>query len=272
MSLTHTGPGRVLTFGQNAEGLWGRLYNFDIDGHELKQAHREFLTTRIIPMLRAGGSIRLIALASRSGNSGHNAHLSSRRLAAVVAFLRAGAGPQFQVAEQSAAGEVAAAQAGVPDDTEHENWRSVVFSAWRRPVPPPPPPAPPAPAPSLMSRTVRRTWALTPRMRVSEPDGSGGGGAALGDLAMRAINPTFSESPPSQQMVLSTHAVTLIRVTRETVQSPLASHDLIHVSYEWGPRQATVRFQEYGSPERQLSWDEARRWIERPSECLFRPR
>jgi len=137
-----SGPGHIVSE-HNTEGIWGRLSNFDTGSAVLKLEHTTFLEANVVPILRAGGSLRLIGLASRLGNSDHNKMLSRYRLDGAIAFLRAAAPGGFLVARDEPDGEQAARWAGVADDHDNnEAWRSIIFSAWRRHDPPPPPPPP----------------------------------------------------------------------------------------------------------------------------------
>jgi hypothetical protein len=137
------GPGRILLDSQDKNKVTAVLYNFDIAKHELKPEHADWLRRNVVPLLRAGGSMVILGLASPSGPEGFNEPLSQRRIDAVVAFLRKESPNNFKIAFDLAAGEKWARALGVRDGTEDEKWRSVVLSAWNRPTPPPPPPPKP---------------------------------------------------------------------------------------------------------------------------------
>ena len=145
-----SGPGRYTVLGRNEQGLWGRLSNFDVGQAIVKRGHADGLEEEVVGILQNGGSVRLIGLASPTGNPGFrrrdgNLTLSRDRANAVLAHLRSVVQSDFRVTLNTWQGEQAALAAGVPvarrDGPEHENWRSVMFSAWSRPTPPPPPPA-----------------------------------------------------------------------------------------------------------------------------------
>jgi len=65
------------------------LYNFDVDGSELKPEHVDFLHEQVIPDLRdnPGARVAVVGTASLSGESGHNEVLSVSRANAVRKHL-----------------------------------------------------------------------------------------------------------------------------------------------------------------------------------------
>ena len=63
------------------------LHHFGISSAVLAQAHREWLTQKVEPLLRSGGSISIIGQASRSGSAKFNEALSEKRANAVRQFL-----------------------------------------------------------------------------------------------------------------------------------------------------------------------------------------
>ena len=115
------------------------IYNFDIDGDELKEGHREALTSAVVPILSStsGGSVSIVGLASRTGRVAHNDALSGRRARRTLDFLRHAVPRGFPARQVTGFGERKAAQEGVPDGTEDERFRSVVIFTARGPLPPP---------------------------------------------------------------------------------------------------------------------------------------
>lgn len=268
MALVKTGPGKVTPLSSMGGTARGRLYNFDVDGARLKHEHEVYLRTHIVPALRSGGSVRLIGLASRTGGAEHNRALSQQRIAAVLAFLRGGAGQAFQVAEQEAEGEEGARLAGVRDGVEGENWRATIVSAWMRPTPPPPPSA--SEPPPVMLRTVQRSWMMPPQMRARNVSERGSEGAALGELFLRMINPDAAEKNPVYMQLPETYAINRISLTRKTTENQFATGDTYYMTYEWGPPQETVELVEYDAHRRRVTREQARPWIETPGKIVFR--
>jgi hypothetical protein len=144
-------PGKILQYGQGAI-ITAQLYNFGVGDSKLKAEHSTWLLSVVAPKLRAGGSLMIVGLTSRTGRDKMNMKLSQKRARAVIDFLREDVPNNFSVAMEVAVGERAASFAGVPDGVEDKHWRSVIISAWDKPTPPPPPPPPPPqPAPPLSS-------------------------------------------------------------------------------------------------------------------------
>ena len=92
------GPGRIAIFEQQPRMVRARLSNFDTGVATLKPQHQSWLREHAVHFLTAGGSLRIIGLASPSGDPGFNMALSRRRAEAVLAFLRREAARDFQVA------------------------------------------------------------------------------------------------------------------------------------------------------------------------------
>jgi outer membrane protein OmpA-like peptidoglycan-associated protein len=92
-----------------ANGSAVRLGNFDIGRYQLKPEHKNYLLLEVLPVLLAGGSIRLIGLASRSGSFDRNKDLSRSRVDEVVTSLRNYLGSGPRVATGFSFGEAAAA-------------------------------------------------------------------------------------------------------------------------------------------------------------------
>ncbi|MBS0532230.1 MAG: hypothetical protein JSS22_22950 [Proteobacteria bacterium] len=141
------GPGRIAEFTKvPTSAKVARLFNFDIAQDRLKPEHKTWLIQFAIPLLRNGGSMSIIGLASTTGTDSFNSNLSKQRADSVIAFLRTNLPKGFAVQFELALGEEAARIAGLRDNVEDEKWRAIIVSVWDKPVPPPPPPPQPAPA------------------------------------------------------------------------------------------------------------------------------
>lgn len=154
-----TSPGKIQEYLSNTPGTTSaKLYDFDVGKARVKAEHESWLNSVVVPLLRRGGSVTIIGLASRTGSDDFNMELSEKRNAAVLAVLRKQV-PTFNVSQQVAKGESAAKFAGEKDGTERNTWRAVIISVWNRPDPPPPPPPPPplpAQSPHAISKFNRR--------------------------------------------------------------------------------------------------------------------
>jgi hypothetical protein len=113
------------------------LFNFDIDDDALKHEHRVGLLDEVVPRLKAGDSISVVGLASRTGSHGHNRALSGRRAKRTLAFLRHEVPNGFAAKEVVSFGELKATQEGQPDGTEDPRFRSVILFVGRSAEPPP---------------------------------------------------------------------------------------------------------------------------------------
>ena len=123
------------------------LYDFDIDGHHLKSAHKKFLDTTVLPVIGADQAnsskkwhIRVEVRTSRSGTDQHNGPLSERRAKAVLDYILERVPKDFVVTAEGK-GEIPAAKAGEKDGTEDMFYRGATIVIWGddKPAPPPPP-------------------------------------------------------------------------------------------------------------------------------------
>jgi hypothetical protein len=95
-----TGPGRVSEFDfvDSDLVLTANLYNYDIDGDDLKPEHKKFLQDRVADYLvKYGFHIWLHGHTSRSGDYAYNVGLSKRRAEGVAAYLRSLGVPAAQI-------------------------------------------------------------------------------------------------------------------------------------------------------------------------------
>jgi OmpA family len=112
-----TGKGEIDAYPTNwrweKDTLWAEatvlLYNFDVDGSDLKKEHLDFLHDQVVFFLDDGpdARVKLVGTASLSGESGHNDELSANRAKAVVNYLttKGIAAMKFQPSEPIALGD-----------------------------------------------------------------------------------------------------------------------------------------------------------------------
>jgi hypothetical protein len=235
--------GKVFVFQQDPQSVSGRLYNFVIGKADLKPHHQSWLISNVSGLLKAGGSISLIGLASPTDSNEVNMALSQRRAEAVVKFLRTIVPNNFKVGFQTALGEHAARYAGVRNGVENDNWRAVVLHAWHLPDPPPPPP-PPTPKPiTMVKRRVLAHWLHEYKINDRGATSMDGNASRFADASMaiqhesRLAAGGYPVSEHTKQ-VPATHKVTLIAVSRSTAGSTeylVSGVDMNHcvVDYNW---------------------------------------
>jgi OmpA family protein len=95
--MKRTGDGAVDAYPTNwrweKDTLWAEatvlLYNFDVDGTDLKKGHTDFLNEQVVFFLDDGAEarVKIAGTASLSGESGHNDDLSEKRAKAVMNHL-----------------------------------------------------------------------------------------------------------------------------------------------------------------------------------------
>jgi hypothetical protein len=254
------GPARAPPRNVGLTGVSGRIYNFDIDGHAVKDEHIEWMRKNIVPFLMAGGSCTLIALTSRKGSDSHNLALSKDRLQAVRDFLEKEVKTPFRVATAEALGETVAKLYGEKETSENEYWRAVEIIAWANPTPPPPPPPididkPPEPA-QKVERIIHREFLSTS----SEKAGPGGAPPPPKDDLLKEIiklikgGVTADDADEMKTMrrkafVPADHDVRVVRIRWEHDENMFAFGDSTtvdhkFVDYEWGPPRNTVVIKE----------------------------
>jgi outer membrane protein OmpA-like peptidoglycan-associated protein len=91
-----TGKGEIDAYPTNwwwkKDTLWAEatvlLYNFDVNGSDLKKEHLDFLNDQVVFFLDDGpdARVKLVGTASLSGESGHNEELSANRAKAVMSL------------------------------------------------------------------------------------------------------------------------------------------------------------------------------------------
>ena len=142
--MRHTGPGLLEKRPTNPPSFL--LYNFDIDGSQVKKEHQRALFSMVMPALRSGGSVCIVGLASRSGSMAHNDLLSLERAKNVLKVLRQNVPAGFSTrlysgksatdGQVSGVGERKAKLEGYRDGTEDARFRAVLVFAWPGALPP----------------------------------------------------------------------------------------------------------------------------------------
>lgn len=129
--LKPTGPGKTKELsrkGDNTVRLKALLFNFDIDGDQIKEEHKRWLDENVVPLLaNINLKVNLRGLASRSGSAAYNKALSERRITSVKNYLSSKSGKAVAI-QSFAAGESDAELAGQADTTEDEAFRAVVVT------------------------------------------------------------------------------------------------------------------------------------------------
>ena len=280
------GPGHIFVFEQNPSMIRARLSNFDLSQARLKPEHENWLTQHALGFLHRGGSLRVIGLASRSGDPGFNLRLSRRRADAVVHFLRAREHKSFKVALNEALGEDAARIAHLPNGNDDERWRSVIVSVWDRPDPPPMPPPVLSTQPQMVERPVYvriiareevRSGMMDEHDRVGEVMTHLGNTAAqhMG-LAQRVVDRRTARIPDNQQL----QEIRLAR-QRENVGAggffrAEIRMEYCDITYVWGHGNGQIRlvdqFDSQSSATRMIARAAAQLWLERPATALHNRR
>jgi len=122
--LKATGPGKVEKR-TNPPSLL--LFNFDIDGDQLKSEHKKFIIAEALPRMRAGATVRVIGLADRLGDPDYNRKLSNRRVARTTEFLKAQVPNGLKIGQETGFGEDLMEREGFADGTKDEKFRSVLL-------------------------------------------------------------------------------------------------------------------------------------------------
>ena len=143
--LHRTGPGKIdVDAKYSGPGmLKALLYNFDVDGDNVKPEHRLFLQARVAPLLQTdSGHVWLQGSASRTGTNPYNMELSRRRVWNVAMIMRS-AGILDRQMQLDAIGEERAQTHPIEDETDRAVALVVIPVAKESPPPPrkiPPPP------------------------------------------------------------------------------------------------------------------------------------
>jgi len=89
MTLRKTSPEGVVEVTEDGAVHRAKLYDFDVDGADLKTRHKEYLHARATRLLVADPTkfARITGKASKTGNEDHNFDLSNHRAEQAMAFL-----------------------------------------------------------------------------------------------------------------------------------------------------------------------------------------
>src|SRR5215468_7966626 len=132
-----TGPGKYMT-GKNGDGdISVKLFNFDINGSEVKENHRTILRSTVIEILKAGGSVAILGHASTTGASDYDYTLGVERAEEVLKFLRKEGGSKFAVTKIDSRGKSAAMAITGKNNNEDPEWRAVWVRVWTKDAAPP---------------------------------------------------------------------------------------------------------------------------------------
>ncbi len=141
-------------------GVAAYLYDFDIDGYDLKKNHKDWLDLSVVSHVKKSPVVWqafLDGTASYTGEFKHNVALSAQRVEQVKNYLEAKfAGQSFDI-QTSAFGYTSAMASGKKYGKEDERDRAVVVVVQEKSKPKPPPPPPPQiaiPLPKLPSLSV----------------------------------------------------------------------------------------------------------------------
>lgn len=143
-----TGPGKGAT-NPNPAYFDFLLYNFDVEGTNLKPEHPKYLDDYIVPKILAGWTFVIQGTASRTGSNRFDYLLSQLRANAVTHYLE----EKLQRSLTRASVEAIGKDSPIGKLQEDDLDRGVRLYGWNQPVPPPPPkPRPqwkPAPMPEI---------------------------------------------------------------------------------------------------------------------------
>lgn len=140
--LVRTGRGKYQITKNDSREFACSLYNFDIDGADVKEDHKQILRSKVFPFLQEGGSAAIVGLASVTGPEQHDQELSLERAESVVkalnwvwAFSGSGflySGP-MRIRKVVGRGKQWAQRFS---RKENEFWRAVWVHVWDQAVPP----------------------------------------------------------------------------------------------------------------------------------------
>jgi hypothetical protein len=138
------GPGKIL-LKIDDDILRTVLFNFDKNKAALKAEHEKVLTEAVGPVVRDGGFVMLMGLASTTGNELFDKRLGLARESSVRSFLVSRFGHKFKFTKELSLGKTMALAfseahlaGGTTDNVESELWRAVWIKAWSKDAFPPP--------------------------------------------------------------------------------------------------------------------------------------
>jgi len=137
MAVKFTGRGKYQVVRNGDGDITVQLYNFDINGSDVKEDHKQILRGTVLEILKGGGSVAILGHASTTGASDYDQTLSEGRADQVLRFLRGEGGSKFFVNKNAGRGKQAALAITGADNKEDEKWRTVWVRVWTKTNPPP---------------------------------------------------------------------------------------------------------------------------------------
>jgi hypothetical protein len=210
------GPGQVEIYSKAANAVSARLFNFDVAKASLKREHRDWLISEVVPILKKGGIVSVVGLASPSYTEKFNLKLSRQRRDEIIAFLRRSSSVSFRVIFAVGAGEFAARFSGLADNVEDDRWRGVQISVYLAAAPPPPPP----PLPTSDTKVQRAIFAkFKTEIRIKDAGATaedGPAAPALADGATDFIVHHYIDIDRKYGQVPANYKLSLIAVYRDS--------------------------------------------------------
>ncbi|MBA8900213.1 OmpA family protein [Phyllobacterium sp. P30BS-XVII] len=221
-----------------------RLTGFAISSSVLTDTHKTALDQKIVPILKAGGSVSIAGLASRSGGTDFNSKLSTDRAYATYDYLKAATKGVVRARVGEAVygqGESVAAASGVADGTEDAFYRAVEVSAWTK-ITPPPLAKPSANAAPAMIRRVVYARAGNPSVEEKGFELQGSKWADLADAIMDHKLPVQKKYAmvPKDWVLIEIHETSYNN--REPYGNVTLVTDVTEHDYIWGPKTPQVLY------------------------------
>jgi hypothetical protein len=119
------------------------LYNYNVDGNLLKEEHKSFLKSEVVPMLKNFPlHVKLRGMASKSGDSKYNEQLSLERVLRVKKYLTDQGIPESKVpgSQMEAVGEYHSSSAQQEDEMDRSVRVVIARGVKNKPYPPAVPP------------------------------------------------------------------------------------------------------------------------------------
>jgi outer membrane protein OmpA-like peptidoglycan-associated protein len=221
-----------------------RLTGFAISSSVLTTEHKAALDQKIVPILKAGGSVSIAGLASRSGGADFNSRLSADRANSTYDYLKAATKGVVRARVGEAVygqGESVAAASGMADGTEDAFYRAVEVSAWTK-ITPPPLAKPSVHAAPAMIRRVVYARAADPSVEEKGFEHKGSGWADLGESLMDKKLPVQKKYAmiPKDWVIIEIHETKYNN--REPYGNVTLVTDVTEHDYIWGQKTPQVLF------------------------------
>lgn len=127
------------------------LFNFNIEGHKLKEAHIKFIDTDLVEILQKGASITIVGMTDSLGSTAYNQGLSERRVASTLSYLNEKVPAGFKVREKYHRSEYTALE-NIGDNKKDEIYRAVHIYPSKAAAPKPVTPKPALPKKRIIQR------------------------------------------------------------------------------------------------------------------------